>query len=586
MKKKPFKKTILVIFLIFLILSLIIAGIFAYYFINLPSLNELEDQNSKQIIRINYDNENLIINHSEIYQSEVNYYELPNHLINAVVAIEDRRFFNHHGIDITAIIRAYFANKKAGKIVQGGSTITQQLAKLLFLKPEKTFKRKIQEALLALQLEHKFTKEQILTFYLNRAYFGSNNYGVGNAAKKYFNKEVSQLNISESAMIAGLLKAPTLMSPKNNPELAKKRTKRVLSAMQECGYINKNYEENLEQDEEFYREDKGLRFYFSDYVKKQIFEIINLENQQDKIIKVTTTLNEKLQNKLEKVINNFYENNILALIDSQIAVIIMNKNGEILGLAGGKNYQESQFNRATEAKRQAGSAFKTFIYLSALENGYQIDDIFSDKKVKINNWLPDNFNSNFQGKITMAQAFAQSSNSVAVQLSQKIGSKKIIKTARLCGITSPINQNDLTIALGTSEISLLELVSGYATILNNGVPVIPYAIKNIKNQDDKILFNYTKNDFDAVFLAKNIRDIKKLLRLTVEEGTAKEANVGYNIYGKTGTSQNYRDAWFIGFDDEKIIGVWIGNDNNSPTAKITGGSLPAKLFSQLIILKK
>ena len=586
MKKKPFKKTILVIFLIFLILSLIIAGIFAYYFINLPSLNELEDQNSKQIIRINYDNENLIINHSEIYQSEVNYYELPNHLINAVVAIEDRRFFNHHGIDITAIIRAYFANKKAGKIVQGGSTITQQLAKLLFLKPEKTFKRKIQEALLALQLEHKFTKEQILTFYLNRAYFGSNNYGVGNAAKKYFNKEVSQLNISESAMIAGLLKAPTLMSPKNNPELAKKRTKRVLSAMQECGYINKNYEENFEQDEEFYREDKGLRFYFSDYVKKQIFEIINLENQQDKIIKVTTTLNEKLQNKLEKVINNFYENNILALIDSQIAVIIMNKNGEILGLAGGKNYQESQFNRATEAKRQAGSAFKTFIYLSALENGYQIDDIFSDKKVKINNWLPDNFNSNFQGKITMAQAFAQSSNSVAVQLSQKIGSKKIIKTARLCGITSPINQNDLTIALGTSEISLLELVSGYATILNNGVPVIPYAIKNIKNQDDKILFNYAKNDFDAVFLAKNIRDIKKLLRLTVEEGTAKEANVGYNIYGKTGTSQNYRDAWFIGFDDEKIIGVWIGNDNNSPTAKITGGSLPAKLFSQLIILKK
>ena len=581
MKKISFKIIVKIVIFLTILLTLAFGAVATYYCIGMPSLDDLENQNSKQIVRLNYDNQNLIINRSEIYQSEVSYYELPTNLVNAVIATEDRKFFSHGGIDYLAIIRAYFANKQAGKIVQGGSTITQQLAKLLFLKPEKTFRRKVQEALLALQLEKNFTKEQILTFYLNRAYFGSNNYGVGNASKQYFNKEVAQLNIQESALLAGLLKAPSKISPKNNPELAKKRTRTVLKAMQECGYLDKNFK-NEENNEEFFREDFGQRFYFSDYAYQQIFEFINKENFQDKILKVTTTLNEKLQNNLEEILNKFTKNNAEKLLNAQISVVVMDKTGAVLALSGGNNYQQSQFNRAILAKRQAGSAFKTFLYLSAFENGYKIDDVFEDKKVRVSNWLPDNYESNFLGEITLKRAFANSSNSVAVQLSKELGAKKIAQTAKLCGITSKIDEHDLTISLGTSQISLFELTSAYATIANDGTPVIPYVISQISNQNDEILYQKSGSKLEQIFSAKAIEATKIILREVVENGTGKIANINSNIYGKTGTSQNFRDAWFVGFNDEKIVGIWIGNDDNSPTQKITGGSLPAELFSKIM----
>lgn len=581
MTKISFKIIAKIIIFFTILLVLTLGAIATYYCIGMPSLNDLENQNSKQIVRLNYDNQNLIINRSEIYQSEVSYYELPTNLVNAVIATEDRKFFSHGGIDYLAIIRAYFVNKQAGKIVQGGSTITQQLAKLLFLKPEKTFRRKVQEALLALQLEKNFSKEQILTFYLNRAYFGSNNYGIGNASKQYFNKEVAQLNIQESALLAGLLKAPSKISPKNNPELAKRRTKTVLKAMQECGYLDKNFANDVEK-EDFFREDFGQRFYFADYAYQQIFEFINKENFQDKILKITTTLNEKLQNNLEEILNKFSKNNAEKLLNAQIAVVVMDKTGAVLALSGGNNYQQSQFNRAIMAKRQAGSAFKTFLYLSAFQNGYKIDDVFEDKRVRVSNWLPDNYESRFLGEITLKRAFANSSNSVAVQLSKMVGAKKIAQTARLSGITSKIDEQDLTISLGTSQVSLFELTSAYATIANDGTPVIPYVISQISNQNDEILYQKTNAKLPKVFSASAIEAIKIALREVVESGTGKIANVNYEIYGKTGTSQNFRDAWFVGFDNEKIIGIWIGNDDNSPTQKITGGSLPAELFSKII----
>jgi penicillin-binding protein 1A len=581
MTKISFKIIAKIIIFLTILLVLTLGAIATYYCIGMPSLNDLENQNSKQIVRLNYDNQNLIINRSEIYQSEVSYYELPTNLVNAVIATEDRKFFSHGGIDYLAIIRAYFVNKQAGKIVQGGSTITQQLAKLLFLKPEKTFRRKVQEALLALQLEKNFSKEQILTFYLNRAYFGSNNYGIGNASKQYFNKEVAQLNIQESALLAGLLKAPSKISPKNNPELAKRRTRTVLKAMQECGYLDKNFA-NDDEKEDFFREDFGQRFYFADYAYQQIFEFINKENFQDKILKITTTLNEKLQNNLEEILNKFTKNNAEKLLNAQIAVVVMDKSGAVLALSGGNNYQQSQFNRAILAKRQAGSAFKTFLYLSAFQNGYKIDDVFEDKRVRVSNWLPDNYESRFLGEITLKRAFANSSNSVAVQLSKLVGAKKIAQTARLSGITSKIDEHDLTISLGTSQVSLFELTSAYATIANDGTPVIPYVISQISNQNDEILYQKTNAKLPKVFSASAIEAIKIALREVVESGTGKIANVNSEIYGKTGTSQNFRDAWFVGFDDEKIVGIWIGNDDNLPTQKITGGSLPAELFSKIM----
>lgn len=581
MTKISFKIIAKIVIFLTILLIITCGAIATYYCIGMPSLDDLENQNSKQIVRLNYDNQNLIINRSEIYQSEVSYYELPTSLVNAVIATEDRKFFSHNGIDFLAIIRAYFVNKQAGKIVQGGSTITQQLAKLLFLKPEKTFRRKVQEALLALQLEKNFTKEQILTFYLNRAYFGSNNYGIGNASKQYFNKNVAQLNIQESALLAGLLKAPSKISPKNNPELAKKRTRTVLKAMQECGYLDKNFN-NEDNNEDFFREDFGQRFYFADYAYQQIFELINEKNFQDKILKVATTLNEKLQNNLEEILNEFIKNNAEKLLNSQIAVVVMDKSGAVLALSGGNNYQQSQFNRAIFAKRQAGSAFKTFLYLSAFENGYKINDAFEDKRVRVSNWLPDNYESRFLGEITLKKAFANSSNSVAVQLSKELGAKKIVKTARLSGITSKMDEKDLTISLGTSQVSLFELTSAYATIANDGVPVIPYVISQISNQNDEILYQKSGSKLENVFSKNAIEAIKIVLREVVERGTGRIANINSNIYGKTGTSQNFRDAWFVGFDNEKIVGIWIGNDDNSPTQKITGGSLPAELFSKIM----
>lgn len=550
-----------------------------YYFQGLPSLADLESENGKQIVQINYSNGNRITNRGEIYLSETSFFELPPHLINAVVATEDRRFFSHHGIDILGITRATYANKKAGRIVQGGSTITQQLAKLLFLNPERTFKRKIQEILLAVQLERHFTKEQIMTFYLNRAYFGSGNYGVANAAKHYFGKEVSQLNLNESALLAGLLKAPSKLSPKNNRELAENRTSVVLKAMIDAGYLHEKNLSELDQDPD-YKTDHSQRLYFADFVYDQFPEFLG--KKDERIVAITTSLDEAIQEKLENILNDFAQKNSQKLGKSEMAVVVMNKEGAVLGMSGGIDYQHSQFNRAVYAKRQAGSAFKTFIYLTAFEKNFKPDDVFEDKKVNVGTWLPENYENKYLGEVTLQQAFANSLNSVAIQLAKQVGGSAIESMARKCGIVSKIEKNDLTIALGTTEVSLFELTSAYATIANDGHPAMPYVISEIKNGDDKILYRRESSGLGQVATSEAVENMKKIMREVVTHGTGKAANVGEDIYGKTGTSQNFRDAWFIGFNNQYVIGVWVGNDDNTPTNKITGGSLPAQLFGKIV----
>lgn len=562
------------------------AGVFMalalfYYLQDLPSLSDLEAQDGKQVVEINYANGSRITNRGDIYTSEVQYFELPQNLINAVLATEDRRFFNHHGIDFFGIIRAYRVNQKAGRIVQGGSTITQQLAKMLFLKSERTFKRKIQEILLAVQLERNFTKEQILTFYLNRAYFGSGSYGVGNAAKHYFGKDVAQLNLNEAALLAGLLKAPSKLSPKNNRELAESRTNVVIRNMIDAGFLNEENLSEIAQDLE-YKTDRSQRLYFSDFVFDQFPEFLENKNLEEKTIKIISTLDETIQAKLENVLNDFIEKNSEKLGNSQVSALVMDKSGAVLGVIGGKDYQQSQFNRAFYAKRQAGSAFKTFVYLTAFENGMKPDDVLEDKKINIGTWLPENYENRYLGEVTLRQAFASSLNSISIQLARKIGGEKIAAMARKCGIVSKIDRNDPTIALGTTEVSLLELTGSYATIASGGVPIIPYAILEVKNGNDELLYKRESSGFEPVISSESEANIKMILREVVERGTGKNANISENIYGKTGTSQNFRDAWFIGFSDDYIIGVWIGNDDNSPTNKITGGSLPASLFADIM----
>ena len=552
-----------------------------YYLHDLPSLSEMEAQKNRQTIEINYSDDEPITKFGGIYGSEIDFYELPSNLINAVVATEDRRFFSHHGIDIFGILRASYANHEAGHIVQGGSTITQQLAKLLFLTPDRNFKRKIQEILLALQLERNFTKEQIITCYLNRAYFGAGNYGVGNAAKFYFGKNVARINLNEAAMLAGLLKAPSKYSPKNNMELAQARADEVLENMAEAGFLSsKNLSEVVEDIS--YKVEKSQRLYFADFVHDQFADFISKKNLQDKKIIVTTTLDERLQAKLEEIENEFVAKNSDKIGKSEIAVVVMMKDGAVLAMSGGKDYQKSQFNRAVYAKRQAGSAFKTFVYLTAFENGADIDDEFEDKKINVGVWLPENYNNHYLGEVTLKHAFAESLNSVAVQLARNQEKGAIAQTAKSLGVISKVEKNDLTIALGTSEVSLFELTSAYATIANGGEAVIPYSIIAIKNDKDESLYELESSGVGKVISQKAEEKIKECLRAVVESGTGKNANVASNIYGKTGTSQDYRDAWFIGFNDDYVVGVWIGNDDNSATNKLTGGSLPAKLFGEIM----
>lgn len=553
-----------------------------YYGAGLPEVEDFGKSDGKKVVQINFSNDEIITSYGNNNRLQAKFYELPAHLINAVISIEDQKFFTHHGFDLRAILRAFYINHKAGKIKQGASTITQQLAKMLFLSPEKTFSRKIQELILAFKIESHYSKEQIITLYLNHAYFGSGNYGIAEAAKYYFNKNVSALSLKESALLAGLLKAPSRLSPKNDSELAEERAEIVISNMIKWGFVDRKNIKELNEDI-IYKTNRLQRLYFSDYVYSNFSEYLNKRDKKkkDKII-IKTTLNQRIQEKLESEMNEFTDYNSRRLKDSEIAVVIMDKNGAILALSGGRNYQKSQFNRAIYANRQAGSLFKTFVYLAAFQKGYIPQDIIEDKKIEFSDWLPNNYNKKYLGEVTLKEAFAKSLNSAAIQLAKKVKPKEIAKIAKKLGIVSKINKNDLTMALGTSSVNLLEITSAYSAILNNGSPVIPHSIISIQDKSDRILYSRQSSGFPSILNEETIRYTKEILRAAVSDGTAKYANISQKIHGKTGTSQDYRDAWFIGFDDRFTIGIWIGNDDNSKTENITGGDLPAKLFARIM----
>ena len=561
--------------------SIALALVLFYYHNDLPTLEEMESATDKQVIEIRYSNGNKITTVGDLYANQITFNQIPGHLIDAVLATEDRKFFKHNGVDFFGIARAFYANYRADKIVQGGSTITQQLAKMMFLTPDRNIKRKIQELMLAWQLEKTFSKEQILALYLNRAYFGKGNYGIASAARYYFNKPVAKLSLDESAMLAGLLKAPSKLSPDNNPKLSQKRVNQVLVNMVNAGYLDKNNFTKVNNPITYYS-DKLQRLYFADYVASQFSDYIPHSNHLNKsYITVTTTMDENLQKIIENETNDFVKKNYKKLAKSQIAIILMDKNGAILGMVGGKDYQKSPFNRAIYAKRQAGSAFKIFVYLTALQNGWKIDDIMEDKKVSLGDWSPENYEKRYYGKVSLKTAFAKSLNSVAVQLTAKLNKKQIIHNALKMGIISDLDNNDATLALGTAPVSLLELVDSYGAIASGGLAILPYSILKI-DTGEKVLYKKQPNQLYQIINEENVMAMKEILQEVVVNGTGKAANVATNIYGKTGTSQNYRDAWFIGFNDDYVLGVWIGNDDNKPTNKITGGTLPAELFGKVI----
>ncbi len=545
--------------------------------LNLPETESIQISRQPSITFLDKDGR-IIASYGDIYGKSIKYNNLPENLINAVIVTEDKRFFHHYGVDIKGVLRAIYVNLKERRIVQGGSTITQQLAKNLFLTPERSFTRKLHELILSLWLELRFSKKQILSIYLNRVYLGSGTYGVQAASEKYFNKKVEDLNLYECAVIASLLKAPSRYNPIANKKLSQERASLVLENMAKSQMISKaNVKEakyNNKRYSKFTTPPKSTR-YFIDWLLPRVKAYVG-EINEDLIVR--TTLDVKLQKIAEDSLNKVTENFPSA---DQSALVSLNLDGGVISMIGGRDYGDSQFNRVTQAKRQPGSAFKLFVYLAGLENGFAPDDLVVDSKIDINGWSPKNYKDKYIGEVSVKDAFSNSINTVAVKISEDIGREKVIKMAKLLGITSPI-LNSPSLALGTSEVNLLELTAAYDVLANNGNGVFVHGIRSIENTEGKNLFTRKIQGPGKVLNSYTVKTMTEMMEQTIINGTGKKAKINRPAAGKTGTSQSLRDAWFVGFTSNIVVGVWFGNDDDSPMEKITGGTAPAILWGEFM----
>ncbi|HEX3859262.1 MAG TPA: PBP1A family penicillin-binding protein [Pseudolabrys sp.] len=507
--------------------------------------------------------------------------ELPPYLPKAFVAIEDRRFYSHWGIDPLGISRALVANVLHRGVSQGGSTLTQQLAKNLFLTQERTIYRKMQEALLALWLERKFSKTQILELYLNRVYFGSGAYGIEQAAQRYFGKSARQVSIAEAAMLAGLVKSPSRLAPTRNYDAAEHRAQTVLAAMTELNFINAASEKvALAHPPRIVAQPgNGSVNYVGDWV----MDVLNdtLGHVDDDIV-VHTTIDSMLQASAEAALSEELAQKGDKAGVTQGALVTMTPDGAVRAMVGGRNYAESQFNRAVAAKRQPGSAFKPFVYLTALEHGLTPDTVRDDKPIKIKGWQPENYGHEYFGPVTLTKALAMSLNTVSVRLTMEFGPMAVIRTAYRLGIASKLEPN-ASIALGTSEVSMLELVGAYAPFANGGLATVPHVIERIATPAGKVIYARNDQPLGRIVDARYIGMMNAMLQETLTIGTAHKAALpNWPAAGKTGTSQDFRDAWFIGYTSYLVTGVWLGNDDGTPTKKVTGGGLPVEVWSRFM----
>ncbi len=511
--------------------------------------------------------------YGDVYGSYVPLDRVAPSMVDAVLAIEDRRFFTHWGFDPLALVRAAVANWRAGRVVQGGSTITQQLAKLAFLTPARTLERKVQEMLLALWLEARFDKDEILTSYLNRAYFGAGAYGIMTAARRYFGVDPAHLTLAQSAMLAGLLRAPSRLAPTRHPARARARAAVVLAAMVESGRIDAaNAAAARAQPVEVTGGDGtawGGR-YFADWVVSQTAPARDREGD----VEIASTLVPALQRAAERAL-------AAGLADHpgvEGAVVAMGLDGAVLAMVGGRHYGRSQFNRAAQAARQPGSAFKIFVYLAALEAGWQPASRILDAPVTVENWSPRNYNNVYRGEITLREAFARSSNAAAVRLTERVGRHRVVRMAERLGVGSRLGESP-SLALGVSEISLLEMTGALAAVANGGSPVIPYGSTAVHTRSEGALWQRTPPPRRSGLEPSTVAAMRQLLEAAVQQGTGRRARLdGVQAFGKTGTTQDYRDAWFVGFADDIICGVWLGRDDSGPMQGMLGGGPPAEIW--------
>jgi len=537
-----------------------------WYGYDLPDITKLQQTERRPSIIILAKNGTKLATYGDLHGQMVDIKKLPPHVVQALLAIEDHRFYAHFGVDILGLLRAIWVNYRAGHVVQGGSTITQQLAKN-FLQSEKLYevndrslRRKIQEALLALWLEHQFTKDQILTMYINRVYLGSGTFGLAAASQHYFGKRPKDLSLYEAAVIAGLLKAPSKYSPSHNPELADQRATQVLENMAKKGFISEDAKEAAlalasSATETF--QGSAIR-YFTDWIVDTLPTYIETADQD---LIITTTLDPHLQSLAEAKLQAVLKEKGETAKVSQLALVSMTYDGAIRALVGGANYKKSQFNRATQALRQPGSAFKLILYLAALEAGIHPLDMISDMPVRMGSWQPKNYKYETRGEISLQDAMAYSVNTVSVRLARELGLSRLVQTARRLGMTSTL-PDDLTIVLGTGETTLLELTTAYAVIARNGLSVKPYAILKVTDLEGHVLYTYQAQPPQRLVDSSVAQELTQMMQAVMNYGTGKRSAIGRPSSGKTGTTQLDRDAWLVGFTPELITGTWAGNDDN------------------------
>lgn len=608
-----FKRLFLFLISIIGITSAGIAGLFLLLFYNAPSLEDLYKDFRKPAIIIKDQKGNILGTYGDYFTHVVTLKTLPKYVPQAFLAVEDRRFYQHYGIDFMSILRAFLKNKMAGRVVQGGSSLTQQLAKQILVSnkyfdyKDQSYRRKLQEAFLAFQLERKLSKDEILTLYLNRVYFGSGAYGIDAASKHYFKKPAEELTVFEAALLAGLLKAPSKYSPHSNQKLCLARTQTILKLMQECGYID-DAQKALKQQGTYELPDRNLRF-FTDWIYDSISLYIDPNQLED--IEVITTFDKDLQKKAVDACHKVMNAEGYKLGIKEVAFVTMTPSGAIKTMIGGINHAISQFNRVTQSQRQAGSVIKPLIYLAALENGFSIYDYMNDEPYSKGTWHPSNFHWKTRGSVTLLEALVYSANAVTIRIAEAIGIPRVKGMLEKMGIFTHQPDN-LTIALGSGDINIMDITAAYGSFANDGYLANPYGIIMIKNKKGDILYQRIETKGKKIMSNTSLEQMRLALKEIVQRGSGRGAKVAEYISGKTGSNRDC-DAWFVGYyekdnlsydpsldhssENENIFvnsnheistsheklafGVWVGNDKNEDMHKKSlGGRVPAHIIRE------
>ena len=538
---------------------------------SLPSFDELMKSPNGQSVEIRAADNSVLVTLGPSYGEWLPYARIPHTMTGAMVAVEDRRFWSHPGVDPVGMARALAVNVRAGHNVQGASTITQQLARNVFLTSTKTFGRKGREWVLALAIERKFTKEAILELYLNRVYFGGGAYGIDAASRKFFGHSATSLSLEEAAIIAGLVKAPSRYAPSADADAAKSRAGTVIATMVSSGAVTPAEGAAADMGSlRFAAQERqaGVR-YFTDWVLQQVEQ---LSDETVEPLQVTTTLDAKGQHYAEAAIQAESPDG------AQGALVALARDGAVKAMVGGRDYVATNYNRAVSARRQPGSAWKLFDYLAAIENGVNPDDRMVDQPTTIDGWSPKNSNGRFIGPVSVRDAFALSINTVAVQLAARVGFDTVADTARRFGITTPIDRRP-AMALGSSDVTLLQMTAAYAAVAAGGVEARPYSITRITTASGKVLYEReaaTPRVLVDPFVAAKMTE---LMKAAVETGTGRAAQIGRPLAGKTGTTSSNKDGWFLGFTSELTTGVWMGRDDAKAVGGLQGGRAPARAFA-------